>query len=251
MSAPALAGFAAALLNADAPVPAVCTTWNGSDVGQRFGVYRNNVVVSLIEAMRAKFPVVEALVGHEFFARMARGFVVDHPPQSTIMAEYGADFADFIAGFAPTQSLPYLADVARLEAARVRAYHAADAPVLSALELSSIAGDRLAEPVATLHPSVEILRSQFAIVSLWAAHQGVLDIASVDPFVAEDALILRPGDDVLVMALPPGAAEALRALSNGETIGDALLAATGENIDVPANFHFIITSGALSAARIP
>jgi len=50
-----------------------------------------------------------------------------HPRASAraaALAEYGDGFADFLAGFAPAQSLPYLADVARLEWAINAAYHA-------------------------------------------------------------------------------------------------------------------------------
>jgi hypothetical protein len=42
------------------------------------------------------------------------------------------DFPDFIEQFEPASSVPYLADVARLEMLRVRAFHAADADPLTA-----------------------------------------------------------------------------------------------------------------------
>ncbi|MBK6864396.1 MAG: putative DNA-binding domain-containing protein, partial [Ideonella sp.] len=43
------AAFARALLQPDAPCPAGLKTWNGSDPAKRFAVYRNNVVVSLVD----------------------------------------------------------------------------------------------------------------------------------------------------------------------------------------------------------
>ncbi len=86
---------------------------------------------SLIDALRTKFPATERIVGEEFFRAMARVFVIAHPPRSKILHTYGDDFGDFIAAFEPAAELAYLADVARLEAARTRAYHAADATPLT------------------------------------------------------------------------------------------------------------------------
>ena len=43
--------FAAALLDPDLPPPDRLIAWNGSDPARRFAVYRNNVVVSLVDAL--------------------------------------------------------------------------------------------------------------------------------------------------------------------------------------------------------
>ena len=79
------ATFAAALLDPAAPCPPGLVTWNGSDAAQRFGVYRNNVTVSLIEALADTFPVVQQLVGQAFFHAMAGEFVRRSPPVSPIL----------------------------------------------------------------------------------------------------------------------------------------------------------------------
>jgi Putative DNA-binding domain len=53
--------------------PAV-TPWivgAGRSAGERLGVYRNNVWHNLREALRDVYPVVEKLVGREFFDAMA------------------------------------------------------------------------------------------------------------------------------------------------------------------------------------
>jgi len=176
--------FADALLDPEAGVPPGLTSWNGSDPGRRFAVYRNNVVVSLIDALADTYPVVQQLVGDEFFRAMARVFAFAQPPVSPVMAHYGAGFAEFVEGFPPAAALPYLADVARLEYLYVQVYHAADEA-----------------------PAVRVLHSRYAVASLWAAHQADdIDAAltQVDPEVAENALVLRSGLDVLVMSIGDG-----------------------------------------------
>ncbi|MBP0650496.1 putative DNA-binding domain-containing protein, partial [Mycobacterium tuberculosis] len=61
------AAIAAALVAPDRPVPAGLEGRDGRPAGRRFAVYRNNVVVSLIDALAARFPVVAMLVGDAFF----------------------------------------------------------------------------------------------------------------------------------------------------------------------------------------
>ena len=117
MLAPFETSFADALLNADQPIPCGITAHNAAVPARRFAVYRNNVVVGLTKALKHRFPAVERIVGEEFFAAMARVFVLERPPRSPLLATYGDEFAPFIRAFEPARELPYLADVARLEAA--------------------------------------------------------------------------------------------------------------------------------------
>lgn len=239
--------FAAAVMDPAAAIPQGLVTWNGSDPAQRFAVYRNNVAVSLTAALRTTFPVVEALVGTEFFNGMARAYVAGNPPQSALMALYGQSFPAFIAAFAPANPVPYLADVARLEAARVTAHHAQDAPCVTGDEFAALAPEALADARFTIHPSAIILESAYAIVSIWAAHQGMHDLADVDVDAAEAALVVRPDMDVTVTRLAPGLAIALAALAADKPLGDAVQAAATEPAFQPSSlFHTLITTGVVS-----
>ena len=93
-------------------------------------IYRNNVFASLTDALATRFPVCP-LVGDEFFRALAGVFVELSPPRSPVLMFYGDEFATFIDTFPPASSVPYLGDVARLEAGRTHAYHAADGEPLS------------------------------------------------------------------------------------------------------------------------
>ena len=66
--------FALALRSGPLPdgLTALLTARDPSEVEQRFAVYRNNVTVSLTEALAQRFPVIKRLVGEEFFAALAR-----------------------------------------------------------------------------------------------------------------------------------------------------------------------------------
>ena len=253
--APGQAEFAAALLDPDHACPAGLRTWNGSDPTVRLAVHRNNVIGSLIDALADTFPVTQQLVGEAFFRAMAGVFVRQAPPRSRILAHYGEAFPAFIAQFEPARSLPYLADLARLEAARVRAYHAADAePVpAEAVSLALACGERIAELRLVCHPSTGLLASPHAVVSLWAAHQGDDDPAAVDLDRPECALIVRHGLDVLVLRSPWGAAEFVAAVQAGRNLGDAAAAAAAatEAFDLTATLSLLLAHGALSALHLP
>ena len=216
--------FFEALLDPERTIPAELTVWNGSDATLRFGVYRNNILVSLIDALADTYPVAQELVGEDFFRAMARLFVKAEPPRSRVLAFYGALFPDFIEHFPPAASVPYLADVARLEMLRVRAYHAFDCASLSgdAIARSLAEVDRLPDLVLKLHPSLGILRSQYAAASLWAAHQGSFDSSAIDPAVPESALIIRPHLDVEVIPVTASAADFVKHLLQGASLGNAL-----------------------------
>src|SRR6516165_11874225 len=81
-------GFASALLDPELPVPTGLVGPDGEPDPKRFAVYRNNVVVSLIEALEDAFPAVRRIVGADFFRAMARAHVMEEPPCSPILLDY-------------------------------------------------------------------------------------------------------------------------------------------------------------------
>lgn len=209
--------FATALISPDLPCPDGLFSSNGADPASRFAVYRNNVHSSLINALVSAYPVTFQLVGEEFFRAMAGLFVQACPPTSPLISEYGSAFAAFIQDFEPAASVPYLADVARLERLRVRAYHAADTPpmdqqaVLQALQGQTDLGKlRL-----RLHPSLATLNSAYAVVAVWAAHQTEGAMATLNPWHAQGALVLRQGLAVKVFAIDAGSVAFIDSLNSG------------------------------------
>jgi hypothetical protein len=215
--------FARALLDPQQACPAGLISANGSDPALRFAVYRNNVLSSLVDALASTYPVLCQLVGEEFFRAMAQLYVQQAPPRSPLLVQYGEDFADFVETFAPTASLPYLADVARLEVLRVKAYHAEDAaPIAMAQFAAALAApEHLQALQLQLQPGLAVCSSPYAVVSLWAAHQGQLEIATVQPFKAEQALISRQQWEVTVQAISLGCASFILGLQQGLAFGVA------------------------------
>lgn len=247
--------FFEALLDPGQAAPAGLCAWNGSAAAARFAVYRNNVLVSLIDALADTYPVAQELVGEPFFRAMARLFVHQAPPRSRVLAFYGEAFPAFIENFAPAASVPYLADVARLEMLRVRAYHAADGAALptGAMEQALAQTDAPAELVLGLHPSVRLLRSRYAVVSLWAAHQGVGELSAIDPAQPENALLVRPGLDVELLRLDAGASALVAALQQGAPLGPAVAQASqaDASFELAGSLALLIRSHAIASITHP
>lgn len=245
--------FAAALLDPALPPPAGLCAAAGHLPRRRFEVYRDNVVGGLVRALASRFPVVERLVGAEFFGAMARAFVFGHPPRSPLMIRYGEEFPAFIETFGPAaRRLPYLADLARLEDARTRAFHAADAAPLAAAAFAALDPGRLAELRIRLHPSVRVVPSRHPVVTLWSMHRPGRSPGPIADWRGEDALVARPALEVEVHRLRPGTAAFFLALGRGSPLGDAAEAgaAASEEFDPAAALTALVALG-LAASLHP
>ena len=214
--------FAQALLDPAAALPPGLVDAQGRPAPRRFAVYRNNVAGSLTRALEAGFPTVRALVGDDFFAAMALVFLRAHPPRSRMLMLYGDAFPAFLAGFPAVAHLAYLPDVARLELALRDSYHAADSTPLPEDEFQRLLSTDIACLRLMLAPSLRLLRSDWPVVSIWAAHH---DGGNPPRPGAEDALILRPEFDPRPHRLPVGGAAFVAGLLAGWTLGDSLDAA--------------------------
>lgn len=249
--------WAAALLDPLRACPPGLRVWNASDPTLRLAVYRNNVLGSLVDGLATSFPVVQALVGEVFFRAMAAVFVRAAPPCSPVLAHYGDGFAGFISGFGPASGLPYLPDIARLEHARIQAFHAADAPVLSAADASSALGygEHTGALRLVCHPALQLVRSAHPVVALWAAHQddAALALGDIDLRQAETALVLRPALTVQVIALAPGDAAFAGALWRQADLASAAAdaAQADPSFDLAASLRLLLVHGALTAVQHP
>lgn len=243
----ALSGFALSLVDPSRPVPAGVVASGGRIDTRRFAVYRNNVHVSLVGALEARFPVVRRLVGEEFFSGMARVYVADEKPRSPVLMHYGETFPEFVAGFPPARQLPYLADVARLEVRSSTAYNAADATPITLADLAEIPPDQLAGTVLHRHPAAALVISDFAIGSIWEANQ-LETVPPVDPRRREAVLVTRPEVDVQLRVIPQADVAFAQALLDGETIGEAA-GRLGDGADVGTSLIGLIALGAFAHAE--
>lgn len=202
-----------ALVRDDRPVPAAL----------RLAVYRNNTRAGLLDPLAAIFPVVKQLVGDDFFALMAGDFILAHPPTRPELLTYGQDLPAFIAGYEAAESVPYLADMARLETAWNFAYNAADREPMPPSALSGFAPETLEDLRLVPHPSLRFVASTYPLLAIWQAHQneegpdGPIDLRAG----SETLLVYRPRAEVLIRKVGAGAFDFVMALATGQSLAAA------------------------------
>ena len=217
-----LAGFARAIV-ADHDLPQEQVSCPHYPVATALDIYRNNYRGNLQDSLAAAYPVIEQLVGKDFFRLMTREYIAQHPSHSGNLHGYGSQLAAFIAAFAPAQGLVYLPDVAALEWAYHCAYYAPDAATLDLSGLAQVAPEHYPDLVLLLHPACQVLRSDLPIAAIWHAHQpGSASDFHIDlDKGASIVLVSRRNDVVYVEPVAEADACWLHGLQSASTLGAA------------------------------
>jgi len=135
----------------------------------RLDIYRNTFLLSLTKALQLCFPVVQRLVGEDFFEGAAQIFITEHPPRAAWLDQYGGEFPDFLRLFAPATSVTYLGDVAELEWAVNCVLHAPDAAPLDVATLSAIDPEDQNRICFVASPSIRLLYLGHPVDDVWRA----------------------------------------------------------------------------------
>jgi len=217
--------------------------------------YQANAGASAERALAASFPTVQALMGEESFAALARAFWQAQPPVRGDLACFGEGLPAFIADSEQLANVPYLPDAARLDWLLALAERAAD----EAADLSTLSLLAEVDPSQlglALKPGIAVLPSAYPVGSLWLAHQPG-DDAAVHRAAARSALAAGSGEQALitpagwrgsVLAVDAATAAWTRSLLRGDTLANAMTAA-GEGFDFEAWLVEAVQRGWLVRAR--
>lgn len=220
---------------------------------RRLEVYRNNLRQTLVAALAAVYPTVHELVGQPFFRGLTRHYLARHPSHSGNLHAFGAHLPEFLAHFEPAATLPYLADVARLDWAWHAVFHAPAATAVDpAQAFAALAAAPDAERAGARLPwpdTARLLASCHPVFDLWCWHQ--LPAESRGPLCAtsggQAVLVLRSDGQVRVMPLTAGEHALLQALAAGATLGAAAASALAldATLDLAALLARYLSVGAL------
>ena len=202
---------------------------------ERLALYRANIRMARERALANAYPVVRALVGEEFFARLADAYGEAHPGSSGDLNAFGLQLAQFVSGFEPARSLRYLPDVAALEWCVHRAVRAADAGAVARHRISRLPAVDLLSMRFVLHPACAWVESAFPVASIWLAHQPGATVALPGTIVRpETALVVRPRWHAQVLLSSAGEIAALAQLEAGAKMEHAI----GAAVRAEAGFNF-------------
>ena len=221
----------------------------------RLAIHRRHARNSLSDVLAAHFPAVRRLVGEGFFAFAAAQFVAAHPPRDPRVSRYGDEFPGHLAALSETASLPWLADVARIEVAMRRAALAPLARPLDHGSLGRVPPEAVAEGTIMFGRAVSMIHSSWPAADVWRAAladdapEG-LDLATLPP---SRLVVCRIADQPRAIDLGAGDFLFWSALWRGETIGRAaeLTFETDSTFDLAAALVTIFASEAVVELRTP
>ena len=204
-------------------------------VEQRFALYRGNLVGTWNKTLAAAYPVLQELVGEEFFGGLTRAYGKAFPSDNGDLNLFGAHFAQFLEEFEHVADYPYFPDMARLEWLLHRAHYADSGHPIGAGEFTTLTPEQMDYARLQLNPACSLVFSDWAVVELWQAHQPGMEHAFPTELASPNyGLVVRPNwkTDLLSLTLPAYAL--LAALAQGEFLGPALDAA----LEIDADFDF-------------
>ncbi len=178
------------------------------------------------EILAGRYPVVRRMLGEEPFDAVAWLYQISEPPGLPVRPDFGDGFPRFLKTFGPGASIDYVSDIAELEMVRGRAARAARVSPVGIEAFAPLSFRAMRTRRVVLHPSVGLVASRFPVLTIWQANQtDGEDANTVTRWGAESVLVARPGADVEMRRLAPGALALLAALSADATIGGAFEAA--------------------------
>lgn len=246
------AAFAAHILGPDQDALVAEVAGDTIPAAARLRVYRHHVFESLGTALAATFPTVQAVVGTDFFRRLARAYIAHALPEQPVLSEYGAGFAAFIADYGPACELPYLADIARLDWALNVAFHAPAGARLRAADLAALAADDLLSLRLEVAPGATVVRSRYPLDRIWQASQPTPASGSVDLDAGgADLLVLRRADDAAFVSLSAGEQAFLARLDGATTLEAAAAAVllSDPSFDLSTSFARMLGLEAFAALQ--
>jgi len=246
--------FAAALF-ADVCAPSNADIHTcGIDAGARLEIYSTQLHAAFLRTLSLEFPVIERLVGSDYFKRLARQFQAVFPSRAGNLHHIGAPFAAFLAERFGGGRFDYLSHVAALEWAYQEAMIAPDAAALDLEALRDIAPADYARLRFALHPACRLFSSAYPVLDIWYANQPagpatqIIDLANG----ATHALLYRRAQAVQFHLLSVARAAFLDALAHDLTLGEALDAALDLDpaFDPGALLRHVVARGVLTHATL-
>jgi hypothetical protein len=149
------------------------------DPAGRLAIYADAYFWRIREALREDYPRTAAVLGDAGFDGLVRAYLLRHPSRHPSLRYVGACLADFVASAWQGPAPPFLADLARLEWARVEVVDAPDAEPLGAAALHGIAPEAWPHLRFAPVPACEVVRAAWPVHALWAGADAVAPAPTV------------------------------------------------------------------------
>lgn len=212
----------------------------GLSPDKRLEVYRNNITSTRVRALQTIYPTVEAILGGDCFAGLARDFAWREADPGADLNRYGAIFSEFLSrqkhrpGFA---DLPYLPELAQLEWHWHAAHYAADDGAFDHQAFAS-AADHPGRLHFKLSYSLALMRTRYPVREIHRRHRHRQATDAVPALRdGEHLCIYRRDAEPRIAPVNAASYRLLRQIGQndsleqlGEELGDALINALPDAI---------------------
>jgi len=176
----------------------------------RLEIYADMYFTRLHDVLAEEYAKLAAALGPAAFHGLVLDYLDACRPDHPSMREIGARLPAFLAAHPTIAGRPWLAELARLERARLEMVDSADAEALTLDALRALPPEQFAPLRLRLVPSHTLFASRYDVVSLWRSD----DPAAAIPGPSAAALLVWRRAPFLVVVLAAAATAALlRALA--------------------------------------
>jgi len=192
----------------------------------RLDVYASMYFVRIHDVLRDELARTAAVLGGEAFHALVTDYLQACPPAHPSLREVGARLPAFLAAHALAADCPWVAELARLERARLEVFDGPDAAPLTIAALRDTAPGRFGALRLRLIPAHRLLAGRFTISETWRA----ADPSGKPPHAEPETLIVWRRDvDVFHRAVDADEARWFTRLAGEKEIAfEALCAELGE-----------------------
>ncbi|HSY38003.1 MAG TPA: putative DNA-binding domain-containing protein [Polyangia bacterium] len=202
------------LVDGDARLPAIA----------RLEIYADMYFARIHEVLGDEYAKTAAALGAAGFHRLVLDYLDACRPDHPSMREVGARLPAFLAAHPTAARRPWLAELARLERARLEMFDSADAQILTLEALRTLPPEWFAALHLRLVPSHALCATRFDLVPLWRSDDPSAAVPEPSPTAL---LVWRRELEVLHRAVDGEEADWLRRLEAGDVRFEALCAGLG------------------------
>jgi len=188
----------------------------------RLAIHRNNIITQLTNVLRETYPLVNKLLGSDFFNMTAKHYIEQYPSRHPCLQHYGEFFSNFLTEFAPVRNLVYLPEVAAFEWHCHQVFYAAEHPGLDKTMLASVPPEKYDQLHFSLHPAARLFQSHFPLLKIIDLCEKKIEEEINYNQGGVNLLIKRSEFDIKLLELTDAEFAFLSALNESQSLSTAL-----------------------------
>ena len=135
----------------------------------RFEIYGEAYKARLLEALKTNFPALHRVLGDDAFRELAHRFIDESPSEYRSIRWFGRELEKIVQDDEGLLPHPALLDLLKMDWALGIAFDAADAVPVTASDLQHVAPQDWAALGFAFHPSLSLLKLDWAVEPIWRA----------------------------------------------------------------------------------